>query len=543
MKKFFYSGLAVLALFLSGCASTPTIETMVPRGTALYMQIPNGDALMTDLDKFMKPLGFDAYIGGIPIKDFLSTMLIVKGVPFTMEELNFSQPVGVALISDDITADPDTFMLFIPLADVVDVNSLAEKLSSDDDHWMFYKGYLVLFSKTELMEDFPPKEHADLSTLRDYPDSSIQAYVDFDGLIDSLGLDAKELSDQMAASNNGEMAWAGTLVEKYLALLHDIDFVSAALSADENGMVLNSDLSLEGKTGSLLRSLKPMNDVAEFEAPYLPDAMISGVIGLDPRDSNAMMEAFYGFFLDDKDGTSEDSKALKTMMDDYRALNRLATGYAAFSFSMGLPAGSEIEDIHFSLGIAAGASDPEAYIERSKTSVRNELTGLLLKKMFGNSFPLGIKQEMEEGTTPAGRPYLKLVTSYSGIDALGAEGAELERFSDLYTLYMCAGDHMVYSYMGKGGPAMLDAFVEMPHHRFEPSQGSQSVNFPHLFWTADISKLFALVPASEMQIAFPDGITMGGSVGSKKERLISSLVFPMESFMAIMKIGDMTEAQ
>lgn len=119
--------------------------------------------------------------------------------------------------------------------------------------------------------------------------------MDFDGLIDSLGLDAKELSDQMAASNNGEMAWAGTLVEKYLALLHDIDFVSAALSADENGMVLNSDLSLEGKTGSLLRSLKPMNDVAEFEAPYLPDAMISGVIGLDPRDSNAMMEAFYGF--------------------------------------------------------------------------------------------------------------------------------------------------------------------------------------------------------------------------------------------------------
>lgn len=120
---------------------------MVPRGTALYMQIPNGDALMTDLDKFMKPLGFDAYIGGIPIKDFLSTMLIVKGVPFTMEELNFSQPVGVALISDDITADPDTFMLFIPLADVVDVNSLAEKLSSDDDHWMFYKGYLVLFQR------------------------------------------------------------------------------------------------------------------------------------------------------------------------------------------------------------------------------------------------------------------------------------------------------------------------------------------------------------------------------------------------------------
>lgn len=456
--------LALSLTLLGGCASRPTIEKLVPEDTPLYFQVNDPDAFLQDLDSYITPLGLKSQIGGMRVREFLELQLSTRESIIPFDAIDFASPVGIAAQTGTVQGEMD-FILFFPIVEERNPEDMAVALKNGADlSAVPYKNYLVIFSTPEDVEAFPPKNPLDLSLFREYPDNSLKAYMNFQSLVDAIGIDFQELSALMEDQLEDTNPMTGKILKGYADFLREISGLYGNMQVDDERMGFRGDLVFQGDMARHLKSITPMSGIKEY-AEYLgEESLYQCLYNIHPDDLAVLSEKMVGLYLNNTEVESEDRERYLTLTND---MVKTMGPAGAFSFDMDI-APEFLEDGFEGLDCEVTGimtlSDPEEFLRIMSTLYEEPVLNVVMNQILSES-GMQMKILFEEHPEDPDLPYYEIGYSVKAIKSKSLDPQRKESIKMMRTLfeklkiYTAVRDDLYYLYLGKNGAAGLRDLV------------------------------------------------------------------------------------
>lgn len=505
---------ALAALIAVSCAGPSGIQAYIPESAAVYAQVANMDALMTNADAFVKEIGSQAMLNNKSFKEFLDGQLSdsLEGVSLSMFDLK--KPVGAAVILPGVSGGDPTIIVYLPMKDAKkDYETLKKAMEGSDTTRIAQAGsYAIVYESGEEMK-FPPEKTLNISALSGYSQDSLSFVVNVKGLIAQYGavLDAgvsaaaDELSSEGLSGGEDATQMVKKIGKAFSDGMRQLEALNGAFTLAKDGLETRTSLVFQKDSGlaKFAKALSASKGTAAY-AKYLPgDHLISMASNTSPEARKMAMD----FFLDILENLPGLDKA---DVDFYRAIeqkysaaagNRVA---AAFDLGVDGQALSALDEssedmtqlmqqvfdaFAFDVAMVMEAKDAPAYLE----AMRSTYTDPAFTNMMNRSTQdTGLRITMALEDKKDGEiPYTVLkaifkVTSAKklGLSDLGMDSATMEsvlsKVTEKIQGYMAPSKDKLYMTMGDGGLQALTSLVKNDAHPGDLSKNPAYVSFAKL---------------------------------------------------------------
>jgi len=456
----------LILLFAVSCATVPVLEDKVPEDTALFLQFPDPDGVLSNLDGFLASLQIPAGDGGMKAR--LEELLRSPQAPFSADQIDFSRSLGFAAILSDGSMENPEFVLFLPLIPGGDYSELQKKVDSREDFFSVLSDddYLVIFSSEERSLDFPPSRSLDIRRFRDYPADSVHSFMDLGQLIGAMGIDRESFSQAMAQTDTAAQPMVEKIMDMYFRFFDSLESHWGYTRVDAAGVESAGVLLFSPESGFHSRGLTPVTGTRAF-ARFLDardDSMISFLYNLDEKDRTLFMEKYLDFLFGEEGKSGENYQEYKTLYEDLnRAMGSRGAMYMDMDFNM------KNADIS-SLGVDIRATgvlemrDPQAYMENMDLLYSLPFMGDLMESLapgLGNS----LKLIQESKTTDRGLAYREIRYSFApsaNDPALSREDMDAYEMFNHMRILMVFRDNLCYTHVTTvdSGEAFLASLEE-----------------------------------------------------------------------------------
>ena len=439
-------GVAVTVSMLGSCASTRTLERMIPEETAVYVQIPEGELLLADLDDLLTSIGLGSTLSGMSLYEFLVASLAGGSGPLHPGSIDLSQPIGMAIIPPESpTAANPEFIIFLPLKEIVGADTVVTALAEDPTiAAAVRRDYLVLFSTQELAESFPPRRRTDVRALRAYPANTVQLFVDVQSLLSSLDLELHEVTDAIPEDELQDLPWLPNMLDAYMDLVRSMSSLTAAAHTGSPGVLLSGSVTLTGNAGRFVRGMSPAGSLTDVSFPHLEDALMRAVFSMAPEDSLKLTEAIAELFVSDPapaDG-ADNAIALAEYVEQMRTMTGLSTGFVAMSMTTGSPGPVRTGKPNAPAPPVPEVPSPQVAMVIQITNAAAFEEAYLTMDQVETPFDYTILRR----NTDSGFEYLEIETDAFGM--AGVPGAEQLAGTPFPSTFLHVDDQFAYFYMG-----------------------------------------------------------------------------------------------
>jgi len=499
--------LSVLILPLIGvvffsCAGTPPLEKMVPRESLFYFQIAHPDQLLEDTDLFLRSLQLQS--GDVKLKDQLMGMMAMVNSELSAEVLDFSRPIGFAGVPVTGETKPG-FMLLIPLAEGVEAGPLKASFDKQQNAYTLeHKGYLIVFSREELKDSFPPKKSADLGHLRDYSSGALHAYINMGQFFNLLDLDMESLKTALEETDTGSPEIAGKILEGYLNIFRQMDTAWAALAVGDTGLEVKGDLFFRDDMARFMKSVKPVSGTGSFPITLEDeDYFFSALYNIDLRDREALTDKFYSFLLSLE---NEPDPSLMEYLELSRAMNRTMGPRGIFAMDMTIyPEAVVLENpagmMDLQMTGAMELIEPDAFESAlEKLYAHPGMDGLFAALYGEESKGWKIALEKKRYGNITYREMSYQVPEQPGL-------AEVAALMERMKIYYVIRDQLCYLYLSMGGEPVETFLEKAASGAFEADAGEQpdwvtrAPDSAHFIWNMRMTSFMDMVPLAQGSIA------------------------------------------
>ncbi|MFW6363932.1 MAG: hypothetical protein ACOC0D_08820 [Spirochaeta sp.] len=497
---------------------------MIPEETGIYLQIKNGEALLHDLDPFLEGLNLTPMMQGMPLKDFLTQVLVSAGSPIQLRDIELTRPIGIAIMSEN---DED-MMIFIPLSEIAEPEVLADNLRFSETSWTaLHDGYLIISTQAALLETFPPERTADVAILRDYPENTLQTYINYSTLVESLDMDMQEAANEADLDVEGN-AVVAQFLELYSTMLEHFDAMGMAFRFDGTGLGVRADMELSGELAALVRTMKPYAGALEYPVPRLPNTVFASVSAMRSEDSLRWLHAIETRISEDQEATD----ILAPFFAMSREYLELRTGLSALSVALN-PITDKTEllnsdiPVTFDLVMVEETRDRNAYMNMTRGWIEESQVLPMITGFFAEELEVSLEYTVADGVTPAGREYQEFIFTFDGPE----DAANMAALFNSYRIYQHAEGDRVYTCIGTRGSEMIDAVLNAPA---QPVNHSADIE-PYSVWEFDlVAALHAVDP--EAATGMPDETEpWTGHMGMHNDGYTSEMSMPMAYLQGMMQ--------
>ncbi len=536
---------------------TPDIDTLVPEDALMYFHISNPENFMESIDSFLIATGLNEMMGGIPLQDFISMLLISEGTDLSLEYLNLSKSVGFAILpSTKKYAEKDDldFILFIPINTSMNILDLIKNKPEGDDTWYTtYMNYFVLFSSEDLKKNFPSNNISNLSHMDSYSNDSLSIYLDINGLMESLDVNMSEFVKKLEYQDSSDSDFAARIIEGYFHLFSQLEVLFSNITLNRKGITFKSDLFFSDKIETIINSFQSVNDIKEWSS-YLPEeGFLQSLYSMNSIDQKVILEKIldYLFPSSENDPIMSELKRNMGMFSDY-----MGNG-GAFSIDF-IPTITQETDIkknnssqksmsdngfpfEITLSMVADLTDPEGYLREFRKYYSDQKINNIMDSLYANlDFSLHIT--MEELNTneisPVFRITYQLQDRKTKSENSSSEMEPVINFLNNMEFWYHISDKKVYSYIGPHGIEGIKKLISADAPMKE--WVSSSPDNANLIWNFSLSRIIkslgGIQGLEELLLLNNISFGMSGFSGFKDGGVHSSTNIPAEDIMSIFQM-------
>jgi hypothetical protein len=447
---------------------TPDIDTLIPKDALMYFHISDPDELIISLDNFLKATGMNMLIEEMQLKEFITTLPIFQGPDFSLDYLNLSNPIGIAILpaanknSDKMDVE---FMLLIPINTSLNILDLIKNRDEAEDIlYKIYMNYLVYFSSEKLKDNFPSNNIVDLSNMDKYDNDSLNIYYDIQGLFETFAYDISGIMKEFQYDNSWEMKLTERIMQGYFKSFSQIDSLFSNIKLYKRGITLENDMFFSGNTESLLASFKNSDDIKKWAA-YIPEnGTFQYIYSINSEDYQLIMGKILNYLFPE----TEDDQIMLELKQNMKIFSQYIGNGGAFSIDI-IPTLNKTENneqilpFSLSLSMVSELSDSDAYVNEFRNFYSSQSVNNLMNTLSVNS-GYKFKIIMEEQTLNNLSPVFKLKYDISEkrtkSSRIGKEADPIMNFLNNIEIWYNIAEGKMYSYIGPKGIDGLENLIK-----------------------------------------------------------------------------------
>ena len=439
-------------------------------------------------------------------------------------------------------------MLLIPLTEGVESASLRESFDKQENAYTLeYKGYLIVFSREELRDNFPPKNSADIGHLRNYSTGAFHGYINMEQFLSLLDIELENMKTALEEAETGNTEITGKILEGYLSFFKQLGTAWTELSFGDAGIETKGDLFFKDDMARFMNSVKPVTGTGSFPVTLEEeDYFFAGLYNVDPRDREILTDKLYSFLLSLKD---DSDPSLMEYLELSKKMNRTIGPRGIFAMDMKMypeavilnnPAGM----MDLQMTAAMELVDPDLFEAALEELYSHPGMDGLFSALYGGEGQ-GWKITLEKKSY-GNLTYREMSYQFPENPDWAEVGALMERMKMYYVIQ----DKICYFYMSMGGEpvetflekASRGAFLAEPGD--QPEWITQAPDTAHFVWDMRMTSFLDMVPLAQGSITSlmppePAGIS-GYAVAD--QGLLSSAFIPSGEILWLVQSFAMLQA-